>query len=142
MQQETVTLVVAGLGIGGTLGGIVVGHLLTRSWQQKQWVLNCRKEEFREVVSAISSATIELMMYIHSQGSRLAQPETLYLDAQRVAAKTLVSRIYVASELKKRDIPGRYLQIGEEARESRAGSDALNKMNALIDEIVAIAIKG
>jgi len=142
MQQETVTLVVASLGIGGTLGGIVVGHLLTRSWQRKQWVLDCRKEEFREVVLAISSATIELTIYIHSLGSRLPQPESLYLDAHRVAAKTLVSRIYIASEIKELEIAARYLQIGDEVRESGASGDALNKMNILIDEIVAIAIQG
>jgi predicted MFS family arabinose efflux permease len=44
MQQESVTLIVAGLGIGGTLGGIIVGHFLARSWQREQWLLDCRKQ--------------------------------------------------------------------------------------------------
>jgi hypothetical protein len=61
MDQQTVTLIVAGLGIGGTLGGIVVGHVLTRSWQEEQWLLNNRKEEFRELMTALarSFSTIE-----------------------------------------------------------------------------------
>ncbi|HLY40456.1 MAG TPA: hypothetical protein VKR52_04540 [Terracidiphilus sp.] len=126
----------------GPLAGILVGHWLSRSWQREQWELDCRKEEFKELIFAIGSATIELMMYIHSQGSRLPQPESLYLDAHRIAAKTIISRIYIVSEIKKLDLADRYLTIGDEIRESGASSEALSKMNGLIDEVVAVAIKG
>jgi hypothetical protein len=53
MDTQIATLIVAGLGIAGTLGGILVGHLLTRSWQQRQWLLDNRRQEYREVLNAV-----------------------------------------------------------------------------------------
>jgi hypothetical protein len=61
MQQETVTLIVAGIGIFGTLGGIVVGNLLTRSWQRTQWLMDQRKDEFRELIKGLDDAMRALM---------------------------------------------------------------------------------
>lgn len=58
MQQETVTLIVAGMGIGGTLGGILVGHLLSRSAQRAQWVLDRRNEEFQELIRAFDASIL------------------------------------------------------------------------------------
>jgi hypothetical protein len=142
LDMSQVTLYLALWGALGPLVGIIVGHVLTRSWQRKQWILDCRKEEFREVTSDLTAATIELMMFIHSQRSHLPQPQTTWLDAHRVATKTLASRIYIAPELKKLDVATRYLQIDEEIRESGASSASLDKMSALMDDIVAVAIKG
>jgi hypothetical protein len=58
MDQQTVSLIVAGLGIGGTLGGIVVGHILSRSAQRKQWVLDRRHEEFQELIRAFDTSML------------------------------------------------------------------------------------
>jgi hypothetical protein len=56
MQQTTVTLFVAGVGIFGTSGGIVVSNLLTRSWQRTQWLMDQRKDEFRDLIKGLDDA--------------------------------------------------------------------------------------
>jgi hypothetical protein len=38
----------------GPLVGIFVGHVLIRSWQQKQWMLDRRKEEWRELLTTLT----------------------------------------------------------------------------------------
>jgi hypothetical protein len=56
MEQTTVTLIVGGLGIFGTLAGVVSGHFLSRSWQREQWLLDKRREEYRELINLIAGA--------------------------------------------------------------------------------------
>ena len=56
MEQSEVTLIVGSLGICGTLGGIVVGNLLTRSWQRKQWLWDKRAEELKELSIALADS--------------------------------------------------------------------------------------
>jgi hypothetical protein len=56
MQAQTETLIVALMGICGTVGGVVVGHLLGRSWQHKQWLMDQRNDEFRELVTALDDS--------------------------------------------------------------------------------------
>jgi membrane protein YqaA with SNARE-associated domain len=45
------TLTFATCGAIGSLVGVVIGHLLTRSWQHKQWLLDNKKQEYRELLS-------------------------------------------------------------------------------------------
>ena len=61
MQQTTIALVVTSVGITGTLAGVVMGHLLTRSWQQEQWLRDKRWQEYRELISAVTSSYIALI---------------------------------------------------------------------------------
>jgi uncharacterized protein YneF (UPF0154 family) len=39
MNQSTIALIVACVGIFGTVIGIVIGHFLARDWEQKKWLL-------------------------------------------------------------------------------------------------------
>lgn len=54
MAQEYIILIVCGLGIGGSLGGVILGQQMSRSWQREQWRLDRRLEEFRELLDAIA----------------------------------------------------------------------------------------
>lgn len=143
MQQSTVTLIVAGIGILGTLGGIVVGHLLTRSWQRKQWLLDCRKQEFKEVVTAMSAYVIEHMHYVAAQGTDAAQSKQSYIEAAKAAGKVLSNRIYIHADLERHRIPHRFLDVMDNFRE--AGKDfgaPSDKVSELIAEVISIALKG
>ena len=56
MEQETVTVVVAVLGIVGTLGGTFLGHFLSRSWQREEWIRDRRYEEFQELLRSLAAS--------------------------------------------------------------------------------------
>ncbi len=140
MDQQSVTLVVAAVGIGGTLGGIVVGHFLTRSWQRKQWLLDQRKQEFKEVASAISHFSIEHLSYVTSQGTTLTQSKQAYVDSMKAVTCVLADRIYIASDLEDTKIPSRCLRIMEHF--INAGEEFGNpagEMTALLKEVVELA---
>src|ERR1700679_2527183 len=100
--DHSFTLIVSSVGIGGTLGGIVVGHFLTRSWQQKQWLLDNRRQEYRELLSAITSAYMAIVHVDELKASgKYTQPD-LGLESERAqidAYRTLRDRILIADEL-------------------------------------------
>jgi hypothetical protein len=60
MQNSTITLVVAVVGIAGTLGRVVLGQWMSRSWQREQWLLDNRKQEYCELLSAVSNAHMHM----------------------------------------------------------------------------------
>jgi hypothetical protein len=71
--------------------GIVLGHYLTRSWQREQWLRDCRKEEFRELLTSITKC---YRTVLDKEDSR-----TLH-DARSEALTVIQNRIYVAEDVK------------------------------------------
>jgi hypothetical protein len=104
MQQETVTLVVAGMGIVGTLGGSVVGHLFSRSEQQENWLRDCRKEEFRELLHALSDHFTILREFERLAYHQAPEEREKLTDAEANFFRVLHSRIYTADDVKRLNI--------------------------------------
>jgi hypothetical protein len=143
MDQQTVTLVVAGVGMGGALIGIVVGHFLTRNSQHMQWLRDNRKQEFKETVTAMSHYILEHMSYTASLNSELPQSKQSYLDSMKAAGVVLTDRIYIHADLDKTDIPTRFLEIMEQFRDSGSEWDApADRATKLLEELIAMARKG
>lgn len=142
MQDHTFTLIVSGVGIGGALAGIVIGHFLTRSSQHKQWLRDNRKDEFRELISAITRAAVEQAYYHKSQSTLRPQPIEVLQEAQKVALRTIVDRIYIAPEINTININERYLRIAEDLKSNKDYSASMERMDALINETVELARKG
>jgi hypothetical protein len=100
MEQSTATLIVAGIGICGTLGGVLAGQYLTQSWQRKQWLLDNTKQEYRELLStiAVSYGTIKNVMGSDDHIS----PEKMKVlnESQLAVLRVLRDRIFVATNPK------------------------------------------
>lgn len=97
MQPTTPTLIVAALGIAGTLSGVILGHTMLRLWQHEQWVRDERLKEFRELLSALSeSYRLELdnLRLLHIGEERLA-----YIDSLPSVIQVVRSRIFIAREI-------------------------------------------
>jgi hypothetical protein len=76
----------------GPLVGIFVGHVLIRSWQQKQWMLDRRKEEWRELLTTLTRSFVTIC--------KLTGPMRALDEAQTVAQTTIRDRIFIAKEVK------------------------------------------
>jgi hypothetical protein len=107
MQQNTVTLVVAVVGIAGTLGGVFLGQHMTQQWQRKQWTLDRRKEEWRELLSALAeSLRVQMKVY---PGRVLAPDEQrAIVEAQSNSFRVIRDRIFIASDVAQLDIEIRW----------------------------------
>jgi hypothetical protein len=112
---------IAGVGIGGTLGGIIVGHFLTRSWQQKQWLLDQRKDEFRELIIGLDGsmrALAERGDFMHD-----VTPEERAQRARKTSDfyQTVRTRLFTAADMRKLDVEARW---HEAVSDYRKESDA------------------
>lgn len=56
MEATTATLIVAALGIGGTLGAPILTQRMSRSWQREQWIRDEAVKEYRELLNALSES--------------------------------------------------------------------------------------
>ena len=100
MRDHTFTLTVATVGIVGTLAGIVIGHFLTRSWQREQWIMDNRRDEWRELMKALSKAYMAVGEWkpapIMFEGDDL-------LNRMAISTEYLVTvsdRLFIAKEMK------------------------------------------
>lgn len=116
MQDHTFTLIVTGVGIGGTLGGIAIGHFLTRSWQQKQWLIDNRKEECRELLTAMSEF-IRIAALVRPLQPLDPEQEKEFEQTNSATFRTIRDRIFIAREITGLKIAERWSDaIGNHAR--------------------------
>jgi hypothetical protein len=93
------TAVVWGPFISGLIAAFIV-HLLTQSREREKWILDCKKQEFKELLSALAMSYI-MTINTHSSPIRVVDPDdqrkldNVVIDALRV----MNDRIYVADDL-------------------------------------------
>jgi hypothetical protein len=84
----------------GPLIGILVGHILTRSWQQKQWMLDRRKEEWRELLTTLTRSFVTICKLTGPMRALDGDDMRALDEAQTVAQTTIRDRIFIAKEVK------------------------------------------
>jgi hypothetical protein len=144
MQQEAITLIVAGLGIAGTLGGTIVGNVFQARGQHQQWRRDNIRQECRELLGQLS---VNLFAFIDWQkslaaredGPRAAIISNQYSNAVLDLHRNFGSRILIADELNKAKIRDRW----KSATDDFDGD--LKKLNAeyekIAEEIAKIGLK-
>jgi hypothetical protein len=88
----------------GVLIGVVTGHYLTRSWQREQWLRDCRKEEFRELLTTLTRSYAVLVPLGARHGVLDAEARRALAEASASALTVLRDRIYVAEDVKRDQI--------------------------------------
>ena len=108
MGQGTVTVVVASIGIIGTLCGIVVGHFLSRSSQREQWMRDRRHEEFRELLGALTASMYAEVEAMYETELTPKEQE----DKRRKTAdffQVVQTRIFTFTDVKRLDLKREWL---------------------------------
>jgi hypothetical protein len=102
--------------LAGSVLGIVLGHVLSRSWQFEQWKLENRRQEYREVLTALATAYTAMQRYIvepirgnqRVNLSEQTESERRLEQAKMESFRVLQDRIVNARELELADIIGRW----------------------------------
>ncbi len=113
MEQQTVTLVVAGFGIAGTLGGTILGNLFQSHGQHQQWRRDNVRQECRELLSQLS---VNLFTFVEwrktllgpNVGPQAATATKEYSGAVFDLHRNFGSRILIADELNRANIQKRW----------------------------------
>jgi hypothetical protein len=94
IDQGSITLLAAGCGVGG----VILGHYLTRSWQLEQWRIDHRREEYRELISSLVAVYTNLHWYPSDAGGQMDL--RLKIEASKAdAIKVVRDRIIIAAEI-------------------------------------------
>ena len=110
MQQTTVTLIVAVVGIAGTLGGVFLGQHMTQRWQRKQWMLDRQKEEWRELLTALAES-LRMQMKIYPGRALSPEEQRTIVEAQSNSFRVIRDRIFIASDVAQLNIENRWSRV-------------------------------
>jgi hypothetical protein len=120
MQQETVTLIVAGMGIAGTLWGGMSSQLMARKSQRRQWVADNRKQEARELLTALSDASLALAYWWaeidtlieKGEGINLSSKAAIEFKALNAAFHKIVhDRLFIANDVREAGILEKWIAV-------------------------------
>lgn len=111
----------------GPLVGVLIGAWLARSWQRKQWLLESKKAEYRELLSGLS----ESAHYIGNNSPNLTVQGMLTVrtgDQERGSAesltrgfRTIEDRIFIADTVARQRIEERWVSLTKENDIHEAG---------------------
>jgi hypothetical protein len=110
IQAETVkttgeTLVTAWSAVGPLLGVLVGAYIANRN-QRKQWLLDNKKEEYRELLSALSTAFLALLDLHTPMVARPAVEAERLRSVEGESYRIIRDRLFIASEIREARIMG------------------------------------
>jgi len=91
----------------GPLIGIALGHFLTRSWQHQQWLLDRRKEEWRELLTALAES-LRSSLKICPARVLSGDEEREIVNAHADSFRVIRDRIYIAADVKSLELENRW----------------------------------
>ncbi len=111
MDSVTASLVGAGVGAFGIVAafsGVLIGQRMARNTQHDQWLRDSRKQECRELLTALSGASLALAYWYGAKDERpkkgpLADIDELqqsYFKANTTLQTTLIDRIFISEEVR------------------------------------------
>jgi hypothetical protein len=139
MQKLTIAL-----GVWAAIGpliGIYLGHFLSRSWQQKQWLLDRRKEEWRELLTALAES-LRVSLKFYPARVLSGEEERQIVEAQSNSFRTIRDRIFIASDVQRLNIENRWSAAVQHHSQTMDAKKLGNAYTELRDEIVRAATDG
>lgn len=144
LQPETLKALGEGLKTAwasvGPLVGVIIGAMLTRAWDRRKWINENRKQEYRELLTTLTSASTALIddaqVGVHSPAEQIAARDE-YLKSVRV----LQDRIFIANEISKMNLFDRWGTAMKDLQETRDFHKFEDSFEIMKNEIVKQAMK-
>lgn len=122
------------------LVGLFVGAFVQSHLQFKQWRRDNRKQEYRELLTALSETFLNILR--HGTGPQNSDNPPLNVAGASIDGfKTLHDRIFIAEEIKGAAIMGKWLTVCDLSNTPGGLPESMNKFTALKDELVRMALK-
>lgn len=109
----------------GPLVGVLIGAWLARSWQRKQWVLDGKKAEYRELLSILSESYHCMAKYwndftpmVGGIGHPFTERRERSLAAGTAGHRVIEDRVFIDKQMREADILQKW-SILESARDNK-----------------------
>jgi hypothetical protein len=119
--------------IVGPLGGIAFGSWLTTKNQQRHWLLDNKRSEYRELLTSIADAGSKLLVF-WGGNPIVARAEEQFMigETARQSVDVIYNRLFISHEVEKLDLLKRW----ENAIEQLRRSHDVNAFGRLMDQIM------
>jgi hypothetical protein len=128
--------------LAGFVGAFGV-HLLTQSRDREKWILDCKKQEYRELLSALSESYSKVLFLIAIEviGIPSIDPDDMNTlrAAQDKATRTFRDRIYVVKDLDLIQLSNRWIMAMQHYERRSEAQRLHDEYGAIRDEILAAA---
>jgi hypothetical protein len=129
----------------GPLIGVLVGAWLGRSWDHKKWMNDNRKEECRELLTAMmkdADSCMEIRAQVRAAGTtNAATVQATWADSRKCMI-VLQDRIFIAKRLREEKLFNRWHDATNEFLKDGDEHKFGDKLNQLKGVVIDIAING
>jgi hypothetical protein len=129
----------------GPLVGVLVGTLLARSWDRKKWMNDNRKEECRELLTAmtkVADSCLEARAQTESAGAAKTEAVQAAWAEDRKCMIILQDRIFIAQRLSQEKMFKRWNETTSEFLKEGDVQKFGERLNTLKQIVIDIASKG
>ncbi|HTV07983.1 MAG TPA: hypothetical protein VMD97_02935 [Candidatus Aquilonibacter sp.] len=141
MQQGTITLIVAGLGIAGTFGSGAMTLFVSQRFDIARWRRDERMKEWRELLVALATYFTALLDIYQPMRPQSPTEQMKLADLKAETFRIIHSRIFIRDEVIRLEIETRWLNT---ERHYRVNGDVVPFAQAydeLVRDVVAAAIE-
>ena len=117
----------------GPLIGVLIGSWLTRSWQRKQWVLDSKKTEYRELISTLSHSYHTIAKNAHLGGMIFSVEQlTDRSEASEAGKRVIEDRLFIVEEMRKENIRELWARLAAENEDEKRLAAYWNDLYGLL----------
>lgn len=144
LQPETLKVLGDGLKNAwasvGPLVGVIIGAMLTRAWDRRKWINENRKQEYRELLTTLTTACTALIdnaqTLVQTPAEQIAARDE-YFKSLRV----LQDRIFIANEISKMNLFDRWGTAMKDLQETKDFRKFEDSFEIMRSEIVKHAMR-
>lgn len=92
----------------GPLIGVMLGSYLSMRMQRSHWVVDNKKEEYRELLSALTLAFTDIVAFHNPMVAHTPEQQRAYAETERKALIVIRDRLFIANEVKEMDLLKRW----------------------------------
>ncbi len=129
------TIILAIWGAVGPLVGVRYGQDLSKRNQRAQWVLDSKKQEFKEILKAMAEA---FSSYVYFQSLPSGSDTVILHDAENKMFQAIESCLFIRERLKKQEIGEQFVKLLESMLKGRTYEEASVEYLRIRDEVIEL----
>ena len=128
--------------VGGPLLGVLVGAYIASRNQKKQWLLDNKRAEYRELLAALADAGSTFIVHYTIFGGEATQQQKLATgETSRKTVDVIYNRLFIAREIQKLDILKRWEKAISALQRSNDMETFGKGIDAIMNDVRAAALK-
>lgn len=132
-----------GVALGGVLGivGAGVGQLINGRREQRRWIADNRKQEYRELLTTLTNTATFLMEYFGTSAAKDPEHSKRFTQVYGDALRVISDRIFIAEEIKKANIHELWIDALAELQKTKDIHLLSERFEAIRVSIIKSAVK-